>query len=415
MTSAIGWYGPLIDLSDAPANVGCFVQLVVAVHRFTPVQYKSPNGGDVIRMDFRVGDDTRPQFFVSIWQKHLMSSAAPGDVILLQNVKIVKFGHGVEARTVHCSSIVRLVHPHELLSGEVDELLQKCKVGIAAKDKLKKVIGWVKTNGSVHLKRQQLSRNWKPEEECRDCNSLAELLHQSNLYKATFHASIGEIFLPLHSTTAHEVEKEMMFISCRLDSIHGTSLAEDFICTGCQLCGSPLGLHSRDPTGKHGSDLLYCDKSPNRLHAIGLIFRPFLLYVWDDMDCLPLLVRNKAAEILFGNIRADRLHDCIKGKLPQYKSGFMSLPEHHSNGHRSPTGESTHNKRKSSKGIDLHYVWMVMMKAMLQPQKNSPLKFETTINNATNKDEERLEMVNVTMPCFKSINNMYVSICDCCN
>lgn len=38
MTSAIGWYGPLIDLSNAALHVGDFVQLLVLVHRSTPVQ-----------------------------------------------------------------------------------------------------------------------------------------------------------------------------------------------------------------------------------------------------------------------------------------------------------------------------------------------------------------------------------------
>lgn len=38
MTSAIGWYGPLIDLSGAALHVGDFVQLLVLVHRSTPVQ-----------------------------------------------------------------------------------------------------------------------------------------------------------------------------------------------------------------------------------------------------------------------------------------------------------------------------------------------------------------------------------------
>lgn len=39
MTSTIGWYGPLIDLSEAASHVGDFVvQLIVFVHCSTPVQ-----------------------------------------------------------------------------------------------------------------------------------------------------------------------------------------------------------------------------------------------------------------------------------------------------------------------------------------------------------------------------------------
>lgn len=144
------------------------------------------------------------------------------------------------------------------------------------------------------------------EVECRDCSSLAEVLHLRSSCKATFHASIGEIFLPLHSRSTCEVEKEKMFISCRVNNTDGTCLAEDFVCSGCQLCGSPLGLECRymklrlvtelfsgkgridiftflvliccsEHTAKHGPGPLYCDKSPNRLHVIGLIYRPFLV------------------------------------------------------------------------------------------------------------------------------------------
>lgn len=36
--SGIGWFGPQIDLSDAPSHVGDFVQLLVFVHRSVPLQ-----------------------------------------------------------------------------------------------------------------------------------------------------------------------------------------------------------------------------------------------------------------------------------------------------------------------------------------------------------------------------------------
>lgn len=38
MATAIGWYGPLIDLCKASSYVGDYVQLVVFVHQFTPIQ-----------------------------------------------------------------------------------------------------------------------------------------------------------------------------------------------------------------------------------------------------------------------------------------------------------------------------------------------------------------------------------------
>lgn len=60
--------------------------------------------------------------------------------------------------------------------------------------------------------------------------------------------------------------------------------------------------------------LLYRERCSNRLHAVGLIYRPFMLYVWDELEYMPLLVRNKAAELLFGNIRAERVYQCYRGK-----------------------------------------------------------------------------------------------------
>lgn len=38
------------------------------------------------------------------------------------------------------------------------------------------------------------------------------------------------------------------------------------------------------------------------------------LYVWDELEYMPLLIRNKAAEFLFGNIRAERVYQCYRGK-----------------------------------------------------------------------------------------------------
>ncbi|KAJ6774271.1 hypothetical protein OIU79_017644 [Salix purpurea] len=144
MTSAIGWYGPLVDLCKTDHHIGDIVQLLVFVHRSTPVQYKLSKGGEVIRTDIQVGDDTLPFFSVSLWKKQMGTMVVAGDVFLLQNVKITKFGHAVEARTVEWSSVVRLVHPYEsLLSKGVGELIDESQVGKTTLEKLCKVIKWV--------------------------------------------------------------------------------------------------------------------------------------------------------------------------------------------------------------------------------------------------------------------------------
>ena len=99
-------------------------------------------------------------------------------------------------------------------------------------------------------KKGHFLRNWKVLEEMksRDCYSLSEVSRLSNSCKAVFHASVGEFFLPFTQQPLGDSEKEKMFISRRLYKTGDTSLLEDLICTGCQLCGSPLDLEYRYKT-----------------------------------------------------------------------------------------------------------------------------------------------------------------------
>lgn len=102
----------------------------------------------MIRTDIQVGDDTLPFFSVSLWQKQMAAMFVAGDVILLQNVKIAKFGNIVDAKTVQFSSLIRLIHPYEsLVSKGVDELAEECRAGITMTQKLRKVIKWVQRTG----------------------------------------------------------------------------------------------------------------------------------------------------------------------------------------------------------------------------------------------------------------------------
>lgn len=89
---------------------------------------------------------------------------------------------------------------------------------------------------------KHFSRNWKvlDDRKIRDCVSLSEVSHLTNSCEAVFHALVGEIFLPFAWIACGDSEKEKMFISRRVYKTGDNHLAEDFICTGCQLCGSPL-------------------------------------------------------------------------------------------------------------------------------------------------------------------------------
>ncbi|MBA0623857.1 hypothetical protein Godav_009292 [Gossypium davidsonii] len=431
MTSS---YGPLINLSEASNHMGHFVQLLVFVHRSTPVQYKLSKGGEIIRTDIQVGDDTRPFFSVSLWKKELRSIVAAGDIVLLRNVKITTFRDVFEARTVDWSSLLRLVHPYQsLVSKSAIELVAECRMGIVVKEKLSKVIEWVQRTGYIAIdniepndcQKRRLSRNWKVPEpnKFRECPSLSEVLCLNSHCKAIFSASVGEIFLPITWRPIGESVNENMFISRRLYRSADNNLAEDLICTGCRLCGSPLHQEQGSIVGTN-SVPLYCEKSSDRLHAVSLIYRPFMLYLWDESEHMPLLVKNNAAEKLFGNIKAERVYLCYK----EYKRDITLNPgciaENGSHGcgtriRSSPKAagasdaehcsSDAHEKQESmqnlqcNKNINLFQIWLVVLKLLLQRGKNSPLKFEVAVNASLDTENGRFEMITVSTPCFKTI------------
>ncbi|CAM8936280.1 unnamed protein product [Rhodiola kirilowii] len=289
MAAALGWYGPLIDLSHASSHISQFVQLLVFVHRCTPLQFRQSKGGEVIRTDVQVGDDTRPFFSVTLWGKNMASLIAAGDIILLQNVIIAKYGSSVEAKTVQQSSVMRLVHSFEsiILKG-VDDIVKDSRVEITAKEKLSRVIEWVQkikpavcSVSGIHNNKENRPHavNWKEQEETevRRCSSLFEVKHLDSSRKASFFASVGEIFLPF-AANLDSIDTERMFLSRRIYETSDHHLADDLICTGCQLCGSPLGL---DPGSilKKTDIPLYCPRSHDKLHVISSIYKPFMLYV----------------------------------------------------------------------------------------------------------------------------------------
>ncbi|GMN39670.1 hypothetical protein TIFTF001_008902 [Ficus carica] len=416
MASAVGWYGPLIDLSRACNHVGDFVQLLVFIHPSTPLQYKLWKEGEVVRNDIHVGDDTRPFFPVSIWHKHLASMAVSGHVVLLQNVKITKYGDVLEGRAIHCSSLLPLIHPYQtLVSKGLDELVAECRVGITVKEKLRKVLEWVKRAGSAFCNIQphchEFSRNWKlPEErKSKDCCLLSEVIRLIDSCKAVFYASVGEIFLPFTGTTHDEAEKEKMFISRRLYRTEDSSLATDLICIGCQLCGSPLSVEQgRSMIEK---DTFYCSESSNRLHVISFIYRPFMLYVWDESEHVPVIVKNKAAELLFGNIKAERVYSSFRRQQNESKADPKQATQFHANGVSGDSGSclSAADRSLDLKGkehlvndMKFYLLWLILLKALLQQGKNSPLKFEVAVNPILDRENGRFELVSVWLPCFRT-------------
>ncbi|XP_047977188.1 uncharacterized protein LOC125219291 isoform X1 [Salvia hispanica] len=406
MATAIGWYGPLIDLCKASSYVGDYVQLVVFVHQFTPIQYKiGGNGGEVVRMDVLVGDETRSYFPVTIWQKHMRSQISVGRVFLLRNLKITRYGDTVEARALYCSSLQCLLQPDDFVSPKgLDKLIGESHVGITVKDKLRKVAGWLQRANLAHCGsilnynecRRQLKVNWKLHEEIctQDCSSLSELSQCEDSCKASFHASVGEIFLPITWADLREPEAERMFISRRLHSLGENSLVEDLITIGCQICGAPVNDRLGSNT-EHNTIPLYCQRSSDRLHMIGSIYRPFLLYLWDDSKYLPISVTNKAAELLFGNIPAEKVLSSYKLHRPSPShTGFKK--------DRSCARKEVDDEDEKGGGHNPNFymIWLILLRSVFQHGKNSPFKFKVTVD--TNRDWEngRLEMVSVSLPAF---------------
>ncbi|GAB2271530.1 hypothetical protein Dimus_006364 [Dionaea muscipula] len=156
------------------------------------------------------------------------------------------------------------------------------------------------------------------------------------------------------------------------------------ICIGCQLCGSPLGFES---ASEEKGGPLYCEKSSNHLHSVASIYRPFMLYVWDDSEYISL-VTNRAAQILFADIATEKVSQsykirkdhrnvdghlgahpyCAKAAVKETLSSCSLLGDDH----LKANGNSNNNEEPN-----FYLVWLILLKMFLQ-HKNSPfwnLKF----------------------------------------
>lgn len=216
---------------------------------------------------------------------------------------MTRFGDVVEARTIQHSSIQCLVHKHDsLFSKGADNLIEDCRVGITTKGKLKRVVSWVQRAGPTlpyvgvqSYKKKQPSINWKVHEETPSQYffSLSDVLLITDSCKATFFASVGEIFLPITWKNFNESEDERMFSRRRLYTIGDIYLADDLICSGCQYCGVPLNSELGFNINQ-GSNPLYCQKSSNHLHTVSLIYRPFQLRLGVPHDQVKTRTKEKS-------------------------------------------------------------------------------------------------------------------------
>ncbi|XP_072971421.1 uncharacterized protein [Typha angustifolia] len=395
---AIGWYGPLVDLSAVGSHLGHFVQLIVFVRRSEPILKESEShGGKLLKTMIQVGDDTRSNFSVSVWSRHIGSMMVNGDVILLQNVKIVKFRDVLEATTGQISSLRVLIQSSKLMASEGGyEFEGHNKFGETTRAKLRRVIDWWLHNKSALQHVQQIKlKNWKESEEMKttNCVTTSEALNLTSSCNSNFYAWIGEILLPCSPSPD---EKGNLFASKRLAMMAENKIVEDFISTGCKLCGSPVD--SRNVSGINNFPL-YCQKSSKCLHDICFIYRPFLLYVLDQTGQVPLLVKNKAAEILFGNITAehvrrsyfeDREHPSILWRT--------SKPEASSRGLQDNNQKRCIANDGSRKKTNFYRIWLILIKVLLRQGENSPFHFKITVDAEKDLQNGRFELVSLTMP-----------------
>lgn len=124
------------------------------------------------------------------------------------------------------------------------------------------------------------------------------------------------------------------------------------------------------------------------------------------MEYIPVLVKNKAAEILFGNIQAQVVYNCLKGKLPCGSLSDARAPQCHtiegqagSESFASDAGYSGQTKKvQCYRGKNFLLIWFVLVKIVLQQGKNSPLRLTVNINVSLERECGRFELIYASMP-----------------
>jgi len=139
------------------------------------------------------------------------------------------------------------------------------------------------------------------------------------------------------------------------------------------------------------------------------------LYVWDESDYMPILVKNRAAEILFGNIKAGKVYSAYKEQMNNQNLGPRN--------DKDAIGRLAIDPRLSGEGLPststlevgkslqlqekhlpdkLNYyrVWLILLKMLLKQGKNGPLKLEIIVDPSLDIENGKFELVSATMPCF---------------
>lgn len=456
--AGIGWYGPLIDLSAASSHLGAYVQLLVFVHQFHPPQrFRASNGRELLKGMLQVGDNTQPYFHVSLWQKHMCSNVSAGDVILLQNVKVTRFRNVAMATTIQHSSLSILVQLHELLSADgIDETIEKARIGLPMKEKLRLVIVWANHTQSTLLSyldamrghnerphileaNEKQYKNWLCSErsKSRHCSSVAEVAYLRESCVVSFLGNIGEICLPcnIKRFSTASCLKDWIFVSKGLLRQTERKIMESFICIGCKNCGCPMEQENKSSYANQSPLPLYCGNYVNKIHQFGQIYSPFLVHVWDKSASIPILVKNLAAQQLFGNISAEAIAESlevfhssiIEKRTEATPSNANTLQDRevscndpistiNHKDYESTTAkhlnqEDTQASKKSNQlfkcnhstnTIDFSKVVLILLRTLLRKDVNSPFQFEVLVHPHESKETRKgccvFELASFKMP-----------------
>lgn len=120
------------------------------------------------------------------------------------------------------------------------------------------------------------------------------------------------------------------------------------------------------------------------------------LYVWDEMEYIPILVKNSAATILFGNINAEKVYTSYKSESLKASSASRSK-ELDSPGCKNPCQADP--ETPASRKRHILSVWLILLKLLLKRGENGLMKFEVDVNIEKDKENGRMEMISVSFPC----------------
>eukprot|EP00249_Psilotum_nudum_P020792 c27849_g1_i1 orf=1121-2521(+) len=412
-----GWYGPLVDIAEARAYVGHYVQLVALVLQCQPPEkVQTSKGTEVIKSALQVGDNTSLHFKVSLWKEHACHEFWAGDILFLQNLKVTEFRGQVEATSVQWSRISILVKRYDLLCSRGSEkAVALCQYGPATKMKLKLVMDWAEDTQltllsflahhpveSVRKQKHAMEdysskqsriqrhgiRSMLSGNETRKCSSIAEVCGILESCFVEFSAYVGDICLPVQSKNSNRPLGSDGWILCS-KNLHGKD-AECFLkeltCIGCEWCGYPL---QPDHNGVYGS----CQCSSGQHFArnseaqlfrnaenknVGWIFRPFILHIWDQSATMSLNVKHTAAVQLFASISAESVSHSLQKKCDSTEDQQGSML----GCHRSEQASSS-SRRAGKPNFGL--LLILLLRCILTRDKNSPFTFRVLCHSQNEK------------------------------